>query len=191
MDASPTLSTTEIVSANLRMVLRGLLAALGVWRLEPVMGLAMYRRVSRTMSRIERMLVRFRLGTLWRMPHRDAKAGRRARGKSVMALPRRFGWLAQAGGHQAACVGLQLQAALTTPEMAELLAVSAQARRILQPVCRALAVELPGIEVHAATQGSEPTRRRTTARAQTEAFRIPLPRGVLTAARRVGFGKDR
>jgi len=102
----------------------------------------------------------------------------------------RFGWLVQAGKHQAAAFGLQLQTVLTTPEMSKLLAASPQARRILRPLCRALAVELPGISEPPRTRadGARPKRPRKP-RPKPEPFKIPLPRGVLSWARREGFGK--
>ena len=105
-------------------------------------------------------------------------------------LPRRFGWLLQAGGHQAACVGLQLRAVLNAPELVELLAASPQASRILRPLCRALAIELPWTVTPAKIRSTTTPRKRKP-RAQPEPFRIPFPRGVLTAARKEGFGKDR
>jgi hypothetical protein len=103
-------------------------------------------------------------------------------------LPRKFGWLVQAGGYQAAGYGLQLQTLLNAPEMVELLAESAQARRILRPLCRALAVELPWV-VDKPRAEIKPRRRQP--RPKPEPFRIPLPRGALSWARREGFGKMR
>jgi hypothetical protein len=96
--------------------------------------------------------------------------------------------LVRAGGHDAACVGLQLQAVLAAPEMTELLAVSPQAGRILRPLCRALALELPATSPRAC-EHTRPRMRKP--RVTPEPFRIPLPRSVLTAARRQGFGKRR
>ena len=194
MESPPSIAAPETVSANLRMLLRGLLAALGAWAIEPMMAVVLYRRISRTLNRIERMVVRFRAGTLWRVTHRDGAPGRRAAGMRATRLPRRFGWLVQTGGHQAAGFGAQLLAVLNTPEMAELLAASAQAGRILRPLCRALAVELPGIggtSRKVATQSSTTARRKCRPRTALEPFHIPLPRGVIGAARREGFGKDR
>ena len=189
MDLTPTLSPSETVSANLRMILRGLLAALGMWRVRPGLAPMLYNRISATFGRIERMLVRFRAGRLWQVTHRVTAPRRQMCRKPEMAIPRRFGWLVQAGGHQATGFGVQLQTELNTPEMVALLAASPQARRILRPLCRALAVEVPGV--------CEPVRRTPTTRRirkprpKPEPFKIPLPRGVLSAARRAGFGKLR
>ncbi len=191
MASPPTLTEPETVSANLRMILRGLLAALGAWRMEPVLAMVLYRRVGRTLGQIERMLMRFRAGRLWRMPPRVVVARPPMRRAGAAALPRRFGWLVQLGGHHAAGFGLQLQTVLNTPDMAELLASSTQAGRLLRPLCRALAVELPGQHATATTQCATPTRRKSLPRAELESFRIPLPRGVLSAARKAGVGKCR
>ena len=195
MDAAPALSAPETVSANLGTILRGLLAALGAWGMEPVLALALYRRIGGTIGRIERMLARFRAGRLWRAPNRAQGQRRCSRmaGRGP-ALPRRFGWLVQAGGYRAALVRSQLQDALNAPEMTALLAASAQAGRILRPLCRALAVQLPAMAAtarKAATEPVETKRRGFRPRAAPEPFRIPLPRGALAAARREGFGKDR
>ncbi len=192
MDAAPTLTEPEMISANLRMILRGLLAALGGWRIEPVLALVLYRRIGLVAGRVERMLVRFQAGRLWRVTHRVITPGQKLGRKPAEALPRRFGWLVQAGGHHAACIGSQLQVILTTPEMTELLAASEQARRIIRPLCRALAVELPWMATTlctTTTKSVETQRRRTRSRKVLEPFRIPLPRGVLAAARRAGVDK--
>ena len=191
MDAAPTLSLPDPVFANLRLILRGLMAALGAWGIQPMIGRVLYHRISVSLRRIERMMVRFRAGQLWRVAQRDCAARQRAQVTPAPCLPRRFGWLVQIGGHQAACVGTQLQAVLSTPEMVELLAASSQAGRILRPLCRALAVELPGMVRTAHIKPSVAKRRVCTPRAVSEPFRLPLPRGVLAAARREGFGKDR
>lgn len=90
-------------------------------------------------------------------------------------------------------MGSQLRCVLDRPEMAELLAVSAQARRLVRPMCRALAVELPWVtDAECAQDRPEKhlTIRKRVARSAPEPFRIPLPRGVLSAARRAGFGRD-
>jgi hypothetical protein len=178
-----------MISANLRMILRGVLAVLGMWRLETAQIVLAHRRISATFGGIERLLLRFRAGRLWQMPQRVRGVlrlgGRVGRGP---ALPRRFGWLVRAGAHQAAGFGLQLETVLNAPEMVALLAESPQARRMLRPLCRALALELPWVRETTAKSGERLPRQRRT-RPKSEPFRIPLPRGVLSAARRQGFGK--
>ncbi len=188
MDNTPTFSATEIIAANLRMILRGVLAVLGAWRLEPAVAFVAYRRISGTFGRIERMLVRFRAGKLWRIAPHGVVSQRAVSRAPATRLPRKFGWLVRAGGYQAAGFGSQLQAVLRAPEMAELLAESAQARRVLRPLLRALAVELPWtVDTPRAPRSPRPRKPRV----KPEPFRIPLPRGVLAAARRQGFGKMR
>jgi len=125
MDSAPTLSATETVSAKLQMILRGILTVLGTWRVEPMRAMVLYNRISGTFGRIERMLMRFRAGRLWCVKQRaqGQKQCGRVAGRGP-ALPRKFGWLVQAGGYQAAGFGLQLQTVLNTPEMSALLAAS-------------------------------------------------------------------
>ena len=187
MDSAPTLSTSETVSANLRMILRGILAALGMWKVQPKRAFVLFGRINGIFARIERMLVRFRAGKLWRVTPRAITPKRQPRSKPDVVMPRRFGWLVQAGGHQAASFGLQLQTELNTPEMVALLAACPQAGRILRPLCRALAVEVPGMATPARRATRKPRIRKP--RPKPEPFKIPLPRGVLSWARREGFGK--
>ena len=194
MNAAPALAAPETVSANLRTILGGLLAALGGWGVDAMLALLLYRRIGGLAGRIERMLMRFRAGRLWRAKQRVSAQGRCARRRPAFALPHRFGWLVQAGGHRAAALGSQLQSVLNTPEIGALLAESAQARRLLRPLCRALAVELPAslASTCLVSPGQTATQRRAVPirRPEPEPFRIPLPRGVLAAARREGFGKQ-
>jgi len=191
MEHAPALSAIEMITAMLRVILRGVRAGLGAWRVEPVLAVLLYRRAGETLGRIERMLRRFQAGRLWRVTQRAAVMPGRMRRKPTTRLPHRFGWLVQAGGHQAAGLGAQLQVVLNTPEMTQLLATSPQAVRILRPWCRALALDMPGVTRVAAAQIGERAPRRCQPRARPEPFRIPLPRGVCVAARRDGFGKDR
>ena len=189
MDAAPSPSPLpETISAKLRVILLGLRAMLGVWRVEPTLAIALYRQIGRTIGQIERLLVRFQAGKLWCVTRRDASPARHDSKKPAVILPRRFGWLLQAGRHQAAYFGSQLQAVLSAPEIKELLAASPQARRILRPLCRALAVEVPGVSAPPIIQRGE-RRRIYKPRAKPEPFQIPLPRGALAWARREGFGK--
>ena len=194
MEAAPANSAPETVSASLRTILRGLLAALGTFGLEPMLALLLYRRIGGIAGRIERMLTRLRAGRLWRVMQREPVQRQSSRSKPRFVLPRRFGWLVRAGGHRAASFGSQIQEVLNTTEIVELLAASPQAGRLLRPLCRALAVELPTIAATprqpAPLHGKANLRRRPS-RAAPEVFRIPLPRGLLAAARREGFGKDR
>jgi hypothetical protein len=93
----------------------------------------------------------------------------------------------------AAGYGSQLRTVLAEPEMVALLADVAQARRILGPVCRMLGVEIPGVvdpSVVAADGVGVRLKPPRVARARVavDFGRIPLPRGVLAAATRQGYG---
>ncbi len=192
MDQQPPLSPTDMVVANLRAVLLGLKAALGGFGLAPLLGILLHNRIGQTLNRVERMLVRFRAGKLWLLPQRVHVTGQpRCRTQPSIRLPRRFGWLLKSGQHHAAGYGLRLRMALDAPEMAEMLASSEQARRILRPLCRALAIELPWTVDKIPEERGVMRRRTRRPRPQPEPFRIPLPRGVLAWARREGFGKMR
>jgi hypothetical protein len=186
MDFAASLASDPICAA-LRTILRGLMAALGAWGLEAEIAVLLHRRIARVAGRIERMLVRFRAARLWRVVGRKVRAGSGAiRPRRIDTLPRRFGWLVRAGGHLAAGFGSQLQTVLAEPEMAALLAASPEAVRVLRPLCRALALELPCFADKPRTPRA---RQKRKPRPRPEPFRIPLPRGVLAAARRAGFGK--
>jgi hypothetical protein len=119
-----------------------------------------------------------------------ARARVRIAAQSRRRLPVRFGWLIGMMPYEAAGYGSQLRTILEEPEMAALLGDVAQARRILGPVCRMLGVEIPGVrpevpKVSAISTKAPVTRVRTV----VDFGRIPLPRGVLAAARRQGYGK--
>ena len=186
MDAAPALSASETVSATLRLILRGLMAALGGFGLEAARGQILYNRISGIAGRIERMLLRFRAGRLWRRTQTVRLVGAIRRQRRIDTLPRRFGWLVIAGGYRAAGFGSQLQTVLATAELTALLAASPQSIRLLRPLCRALAMEIPGFPV---APRKPRTKRPRKPRPKPEPFKIPLPRGVISAARRAGFGK--
>ncbi len=154
-----------------------------MWRLEDPQKVLAWRRINAAFRGIERMLVRFRAGTLLVGMQRAAATQTRqqAQQKPASVLPRRFGWLVAAGKHQAVCYGGQLKHLLQEPEMQALLAASPQAKRILRPLCRALAVELPWTMT--APRPPRPRQPRKP-RPKPEPFRIKLPRGVITWARR-------
>ncbi len=187
MDSQPSAPAPDAITASLRLILGGLRAALGAWRLDAALAVLLYRRIGPITGRIERMLVRFRAGKLRHAACRVATSRHQISRTQAPALPRRFGWLVQAGAHQAAGFGCQLQAVLNAPDMAGLLAASQQARRVLRPLCRALAVELPECPAPPRSADPVPPHQHRT-RVLPEPFRIALPRGTLAAARRAGFG---
>jgi hypothetical protein len=125
-------------------------------------------------------------------------ANARLRAVPARIWPGRFGWLVRLVSYQAAGYGCQLQVILGQPEMVDLLLAAPQAARILRPVCRMLAVEtsllrprLVGAVAEVVPVESVPVvkKRVRRPRVAVDWGRIPLPRGVLSAARRQGFGK--
>jgi hypothetical protein len=82
--------------------------------------------------------------------------------------------------------------------MVALLSASPAAGRVLLPICRMLGIEasvlrpgvvvVPGVVMGPARVVAERVRAARVSVA-VEPFRVPLPRGVLSAARRAGFGK--
>ncbi len=164
-----------------------------------------HRRIGEVCGKMERMVARFRAGTLRIGVKRDVQpilagavtVGLKAAGRTKVARiwPMRFAWLTALGGWKVAGVGAQMQAALEHPDMKALLVAAPQARRVLMPLCRAL-----GVPVHLLRPGTfpveavpkPPVKRVYRTRQTVEAWiggRTKLPRGVLAAARRAGFGK--
>jgi len=194
MESSAALSPYQ----NLSAVLCALRGMVGAWTvrgmLSQVLALLLYRRLGEICGKIERLAVRFQAGRLWRREP-QTRGVVRATGKTgVRIWPGRFAWLVRAAGYQAAGYGCQLRHVLEQPEMIELLKASPQAARILRPVCRMLAIETavlrPGVVVPEPVVRVRKPRVRKP-RVPIDFGRIPLPRGVLSAARRQGFGRDR
>ena len=181
-------------SLSLLAVLRALRGAVGGWEkrgvFNHVLALLLHRRLGEICGKIERLMVRFQAGRLWRRAP-QAEAGARAAVKTGRRIwPRRFGWLVRAASHQAAGHGAQLRHILEQPEMVELLKAAPQAARMLRPVCRMLAIETsllqPGaIPPEPVLRAVKPRLRKK--RAPVDWGRIPLPRGVLTAVRKRRF----
>lgn len=196
------------ICGSLQVILRGLVSVLGGWGLAPGVVFLVHRRIGRVGVRLAGLLARFRAGTLRVAVPVVRAAGdgdlpglrstpmptptRVASGVAGSGVPRRFGWLVRAGGYQAAGYGSQLQHLFAEPEMAALLAACPAAVRLVRPLCRALAVELDWVRgvrgacsVRTVTPRASGGLRGWGRGAQAE-FRIPLPRGVLSAARRGG-----
>jgi len=194
MNASAALSPYQTLSA----VLRALRGEVGGWTvrgmLSEVLAWLLYRRLGEICGKIERLVARFQAGQL-RRREPAARVGVRRAGKTGARIwPGQFAWLVRKAGYQAAGYGCQLQHILEQPEMVELLKASPQAARILRPVCRMLAIETsllrPGVvKPEPVVRVRKPRLRKP--RTPIDFGRIPLPRGVLTAARRQGFGRDR
>ncbi len=207
------ITATPSPYTNLSAVINGLRGSLGLWGhrgfLNQALVLLLYRRLFVICQRMERLALRFQAGRIWRRPvvavlpvvsvETPVERGRGDR----EALPLRFGWLVRLASYHAVAYGSQLRAVLETPEMVALLVAAPQARRILGPLCRMLAVEASVLRPRPAgvlaeigpEQGSGDAadaivrKRVRPARGTVDWGRIPLPRGVLAAARRQGVRK--
>jgi len=179
-------------------VLLALRKALGGWGLRgllsQVLVLLVYRRLGEVCRKMEGLAARFQAGTLGRAVRPAPRAARGSAAGGPRVWPLRFGWLVRAASWQAAGYGSQLDAVLRQPEMVALLMAAPQAARVLRPVCRMLMIESsvlrPGVAAVIAEAVVAVVRRRVRRAVLPVDFgRIPLPRGVLAAARRQGFGK--
>ena len=192
---------------NLSIVIRGLRGAVGGWGgrglLSQVLVMLLYRRLGGICEKMERLSQRFQAGRLRQVAARRVgiernAVDRRERVEASVRFPGRFGWLVRLASYHAAGYGCQLREILGQPEMVELLLAAPQATRVLRPLCRMLAVETSllrpraagaAVEVVAAPVAPVVKVRVRAPRKVVDWGRIPLPRGVLSAARRQGFGK--
>jgi hypothetical protein len=157
MNVAATLTVSERFALILDMLCRAVAAQISGRRMTEVMILLVWRRVRRIDLRLQGMLRRFRDGRLQVRTEfcavvRSGVGGKRgARGLPVM--PRSFGWLLALVPCEAAGYASQLRHALAEPEMVALLAAAPQARRLLAPLCRMLAIE-PEVLVPAVTEAA-------------------------------------
>ena len=115
-----------------------------------------WARLGRLSSRFQALLAAIRAGRLPPTPSARRQAGDdlelpRPEGLPAPRLPGRFGWLIRLVPG-AAVYGTQVQYLLADPEMAAMLAKVPQAGRILQPLCRMLAIR-PGPELFDSRRG--------------------------------------
>ena len=127
---------------NLSIILSALQAAIAVVaardRTMTVLLVAMWGRIARMGSRLERLVAQWRAGTLPPQPAaRTRVAGTTARLPNYPTAPK---WLLRTLGADAVAAGLQLQHLLTEAECVEFLAAVPQAGRILRPLLRMLGV---------------------------------------------------
>ena len=162
MNQFPSLTVADKLALTLDGLARAVAARSGrgpTWLegLAPLAGLLIrlvWTRVKRTETRILRLLALFQAGRLVvRSPAGPAAVTGRARGgacggaakgmpqRAEGNLPRRFGWLLPLVPCEAANYAAQLRLWLAEPEMVALLASSAQARRVLAPLCRMLGID--------------------------------------------------
>ena len=179
---------------SLSRALHALRGELGGWTVRGMLGhvlaLLLHRRLGDIAAKMERLGLRFQAGRLQRRAAGKPVGGRVAGKTGARIWPGRFGWLVKAASHQAAGYSAQMREILGQPEMVALLNASPQAARILRPVCRMLAIEeallRPGQAVVEPKARVVKPRQRTP-RTPIDWGRIPLPRGVLTAARKRRF----
>ncbi len=160
-----------------------MLRQFGMFGVQPARQMATANWLSAKFRQFGDLLARYQAGKLRRYAApRMVTPGRTIVNKPAMRMPRQWAWLVITGKHHAAVYGSQLQyCVLARPEVAELLEISPQARRILRPLCRALAVELPWtVDKPRAKRPRKPRKPRP----KPEPFRHQLPRGVLSAVRR-------
>jgi hypothetical protein len=170
--------------------------------LSQALAMLLFQRLGGICGKLERLAARFEAGRLWhiaaRAPiSRTLAADRPLCAAAALRWPGRFGWLVRAASYHAAGYGSQLRTVLGQPEMVALLVAAPQAARILRPVCRMLAVETSLLRPRAAGAAelapaevvAAVKKRVRRPRAPVDWGRIPLPKGVLAAARRQGFGK--
>ena len=203
VNISGTLSASLLLSSVFSAVRQrvGLWGARGL--LEQPLVFLIYARLGLVSAQIERLAARFAAGRLWtRRPRamraeiaEDIVAGPAViRGPRVWPYP--LEWLVRMVGWEAGGYGGQVRHLLEQPDMVALLRASPQAALILGPVCRMLGIPsrvlrplpegvVPPVPVAAPLVLKE--KKKRTRPAPIDWGRIPLPRGVLTAARRAGF----
>jgi len=168
MDPFQTPTAAERFTMTLDGLCRAVAARIAGGAMAAAMILVVWTRIRRAEQRIQALLVRFRARGFQALPvhlrvgMRQGTTTRRRAGSTVrlpklpkVKLPRGFGWLCPLVPCQAANYGSQLRAVLGDPEMVALLKASPQARRILAPICRMLAVEPEVLQRPAANEPPE------------------------------------
>ena len=201
----PTLTVAERIALILEGLGRAVAARIAPRGANGAMAAAMivlvWTRVRRVEARILGLLARFQAGRL--QVAVGKRAGRGGGGARVASarLPCGFAWLLPMVPCDAACFAGQLRTVLAEPELVALLDAAPQAARILGPLCRMLGIERSVLRVRATARPARAVETGASAAAPivrarvrvgpaaVESWRIPLPRGVLSAARRAGFGK--
>jgi hypothetical protein len=157
------------------------------------------RRIRTAERLVLKLLAQYQAGRLYSRVFAPRPAPPAPRAAPELGLPVRFGWLLPMVPTAAAGFASQLRHWLAEPEVQALLAASAQARRVLAPICRMLAIEAAMLQSEPASRakpepamddaGSAAIATRRKRSGTVEWGRIALPRGVLAAARRQGFAK--
>jgi hypothetical protein len=212
MNSSQPLSVAESLGRVLDGLCRAVAARIASGGVSAALIVLIWGRVQRAKREILQVLARFQAGRLRVVRAAKATAhdlggvgigrsgGLRSgigRAGDAPVLPRGFAWLLPLVPGEAACFAGQITTLLAEPEMIALLEASPHARRVLRPLCSML-----GIAADMLRAPVKILRERSDAVCAAATFapasapplladmrRIKLPRGVLTAVRRHGFGK--
>ncbi len=109
-----------------------------------VMLVALWGRIARMRTRLERLIAHWRAGTL---PNaRPSRAGVARASTNKLSFPTTPAWLVHKLGYEVAAFGSQLEHAISDSEIAAFLAAVPQAGRILRPLLHMLGVaEVPAV----------------------------------------------
>ena len=135
------------LATHFRTILSGLQAVIGiVANKEPARDLLLariYYHLNRTIQRFEKLVTNWRAGTLPK-PGKP-RPGRPTRPQTTPRLPNSYAWLIRNVDHyNFRGHASQLQHFLATPECAAFLAEVPRAGRILRPLAKSLALQMPG-----------------------------------------------
>jgi hypothetical protein len=131
---------------NFTTVLTGLQAAIAVVaareRALTVLLVAVWGRIGRISTRLERLIALWRAGMLPAPRIRRGRVPGTSASKPVSAFPPTPAWLV-AAVREAAPFGARLENLLSEAECEAFLAAAPQARRLLRPLCRMLGIGVP------------------------------------------------
>jgi hypothetical protein len=135
---------------NFTTVLTGLQAAIAVVaareRALTVLLVAVWARIGRISTRLERLIALWRAGMLPAPRVRRGRVPGTPANKPVSAFPPTPAWLLVAV-REAAPFGARLEELLSEAECEAFLAAAPQARRLLRPLCRMLGIGVPAPQV--------------------------------------------
>ncbi len=177
LPALHSLPTAPEFARRLATILAGLVAAIAHVLLRHPRRIALIvplcARLSLAAARFVRLADRLAAGPPAKPRHRAPRPG----GPCPVRLPTAFGWLLTDLRHEAALYHLRLEALLTEPTAAEIIAASPAAARILRPICRMLGLRptvLPALAPRRRPPAPRPPRPRSRPRA-TFSLAFPAP----------------
>jgi len=146
MNPTETLTVADRFALSLEGLCRAVAARIKGGAMQAAMILLVWTRIRRAQGKIQWLLMEFQAGRLRantevRVRMASPSPVLRLPKSPRVKLPRRFAWLLPMVPCEAANFSSQLRGVLAEPEMQGLLAASAQARRVLAPVCRMLGIE--------------------------------------------------